>query len=121
MARTKPKLNRSHPKITSFWKSSASSCVVEPDLVVNELDTPELMDSDGEDSDSELHSKSTTHLNILQVECSYTGNESDQKHNSHASTPIAEIGQTSLHQQPLNWRDFAKLQLKYTKEMSVIY
>lgn len=48
------------------------------------------MDSDGEDSDCELYSKNTTHLNILHVECSDTDNESDQKHNSHASTPIAE-------------------------------
>ena len=29
-------------------------------------------------------------MNILQVECSDTDNESDQKHNSHASNPIAE-------------------------------
>ena len=53
--------------------------VVEPDSVVKEPDTPELMDSDGEDSDSELYSKNTTHLNILHVECSDTDNESDQK------------------------------------------
>ena len=51
--------------------------IVEPDSVVKEPDTPELMDS--EDSDSELYSKNTTHLNILHVECSDTDNESDQK------------------------------------------
>ena len=84
---------------------------------------------DSEDSDSELYSKNTTLLNILHVECSDTENESDQKrtkipfiglnysYNSHASTPIAE-NRTS---RPPSWRDFAKLQLKYPKEMSVIY
>ena len=32
----------------------------------------------------------TTHLDLLHDELSDTDNRSDQKHNSHASTPIAE-------------------------------
>ena len=38
-------------------------------------------------------------------------------YNSHASTPIAE----NWTSRPPSWTDFAKLQLKYPKEMSVIY
>ena len=81
------------------------------------------MDSGREDSDCELYSKNSTILNILSVECSDTDNESDQKYNSHASSPIAEnrTDITAKHQRPPSWRDFAQLPLKHPKEMRVIY
>ena len=62
-----PEQNQSRivPILKLFIFGSLLHRVVEPDSVVKEPDTPELMDS--EDSDSELYSKNTTHLNITKV------------------------------------------------------
>ena len=59
------------------------------------------MDSDGEDSDSELYSKNTTHLNILHVEYKFPFLGLNYSYNYHASTPIAE-----------NWTDITTSELE---------